>query len=67
MCTNHAHRGVKSYNGIEIGEEGEEETKHKDARKSPNEVTEVKPQALDQSNNNPENDSISYSWTSPCP
>jgi hypothetical protein len=34
-------------------------SKHKEARKSARDVAEVRPQALDQSNNNPEKDSRS--------
>ena len=57
LCTKHAHRGVKSYRVIEI--EGRVEvTEHKDVTNSSSEVTEVKPQALDHSINNPENDAI---------
>jgi hypothetical protein len=44
---------------MHLGESREDCTEHKDATNSGRDVSEVKPQNLDQSNNNPENDSSS--------
>ena len=54
-------RGIKNYiqNKDYIVTLMDKGSKHKEARKSARDVAEVRPQALDQSNNNPEKDSRS--------